>query len=69
MKIVKAKLIKRETDDKMMQVNSTVPDNAEYLVDLDEKKEYSFLNTEHNVTHKKEMVKDIRGGFLPVELL
>jgi len=69
MKIVKAKLIKRETDDKLMQVNDDIPDGKEFIVDLDVKQVFELFNKECNIAHKKEMVKDVSGGFLPVELL
>jgi hypothetical protein len=69
MKIVKAKLVKRITEDKLMEVSLTIPDGKEFLVDLDVKMKMSFKNTEHNIIHEKEMVKDVRSGFLPVELL
>ena len=69
MKIVKAKLIKRETDDKLMQVNDDIPDGKEFIVDLDVKQVFELFNKERNIADKKEMVKDVSGGFLPVELL
>lgn len=69
MKIVKAKLLKRETDDKLMQVNDDIPDGKEFFVDLDVKKHMEFFNKDCKIAHKKEMVKDVCGGFLPVELL
>lgn len=69
MKIVKARLVKKETEDKQMQVNPDIPDGKEYFVDLDVKQEFEFLNQETRVVHKKMMVRNVSGGYLPVELL
>lgn len=70
MAIVTAKLVKRITDDRMVQIEDHVPLGKVYRVDLATRRWTYMVNTVHNVQHKKEIVNEYPSGmYLPCELL
>lgn len=69
MRIVKAKLIKRCTDDGIVEMNDNVPLGKTYNVDLDTIYKIEMIDTEKNVQKKREVIHDILGGWIPLEML
>lgn len=67
MKIVKAKVIKLESDDGLVKFDSYI--GKEYIVDVDEVVDVELISIEKETKHKKKMVLDVQGGYIPVELL
>jgi uncharacterized protein YajQ (UPF0234 family) len=67
--IVDAKLIKRKTDDEMMEFEDDIPLGKIYKVDLETKQKIQGLNIITNNIWEREMIMDITGSFLPTELL
>jgi len=68
-RIVRATLVKRVTADGLMEMHDHVAVGTVYQVDLDSLAEIPLLNTVTGVRHRKRMVQDVLGGWLPVELL
>lgn len=69
MKIAQMELIKRCTDDGLVEVNDDVPLGKRYLVDLDEIITTAFLHVPSNTPHVKQVIKVVGDdGYLPVEL-
>jgi len=67
--IVSARLVKRKTDDGLMEMSEGAPLGKEYLVDLSTramKKGYNYI---HDKSWQREMIRDVAGGWLPTELL
>jgi len=69
MRVVKAKLIKRCTDDSIVEMNDNVPLGRTYSVDLDTICKFEMINTEKKVRKKRQVIHDILGGWLPLEML
>jgi len=69
-KYVDVSLVKRKTEDGLMEMRGDVRIGKHYKIDLYSIKEQEFFNTEYNIYHKKITVEDANsGGVLPVELL
>jgi len=64
-----ATLIKKATTDGLFEMRDDVPLGRRYVVDMDSRQKHEFFNTVHCVRHYKEMVWEVTGGYLPVELL
>jgi len=69
MRVVKAKLIKRCTDDGLFEIEEDVPVGKEYLVDLDTMQMAQGHNYVKKVNWYKLIIFDVFGGWLPRELL
>lgn len=70
MKIVHAKLIKRITDDGLMEVQDDVFIGRKYRVDLDSLMVLNLFNVDVKKAHCKELITNVEeGGQLPTELL
>jgi hypothetical protein len=70
MRIVEMKLVKRKTDDGMMEVHNSIPLGKTYKVDLDSLQKQRMYNTDYNQEHQKVMIRDLEtGGWFPYELL
>lgn len=68
-KVVNATLIKLKTDDGLVEFHPDVPLGKVYKIDLSLVKTMEMYNHVKNVSHMKEMVWDMRGGWLPTEVL
>ena len=67
---VKATLIKRKTDDGMVEFMSHVPLGKVYYVDLDTRTTTEWFNAEFNKHHIKEIIVECESGsWLPTECL
>ena len=69
MRIVKAKLIKRTTDDGLFEIEDDIPIGKQYLVDLDSMEKCFGRNTVKGVNWEKVIIYDVFGGWMPTELL
>ena len=69
MRVVKAKLIKRCTNDGVVEMNDNVPLGRTYSVDLDTIYKFEMINTEKKVQKKRQVIHDVLGGWLPLEML
>lgn len=70
MRIVEATLIKKATDDGLMEFIDEVELGRKYRIDLDSMAFYSMYNKEQEKYHTKAMVMDVEEGApLPTECL
>jgi len=69
MKIVKAKIVKLQTDDDLIHAKADVKIGQEFIVDKDNTVEVELLDMKTETRHKKTLVRDIQNGYLFVELL
>lgn len=68
-KIVTATLIKRATSDGLVEFNDDVPLGKVYRIDLTLIQLKPMYHLDKLVAHEKEMVWDVKGGWLPTECL
>lgn len=66
---VKATLVKRMTDDGLVEVQDDLPLGREYLVDAESRRTFAMFNTVKKVRHEKEHVLVAEGGWFVTELL
>ena len=66
--ITEAKLIKRKTDDGMMEVQEEVPLGRIYKFDLKTKRMQKGMNLDTGTIWEREMVL-VKGSWFPTELL
>lgn len=70
MNVVKAILIKRKTDDNLMELEDSVELGKIYYIDIDTIQEVEGFNFIVNESWKRRMVIDVlTGDWFPVELL
>ena len=70
MPIIKGKLIKRISDDGLIDVQDHVPLGKEYFIDSDTIRTYTLMNARLNKIHKKQLGVDIiEDDLFPIELL
>lgn len=67
--LVKAKLIKRITDDECFEVFDDVPIGKEYIVDLDTIAKVGGYNVKKDVWWYREIIYTNEKRYFPVELL
>jgi hypothetical protein len=70
MRIVEMKLVKRKTDDGMIEVHDNIQLGKIYKVDLDTLQKQKMYNTILRKVHEKEMIFDVEAnGWFPYEIL
>jgi len=70
MRIVEMKLVKRKTDDGLMEVHDNIQLGKIYKVDLDTLQKQRMYNTTYKKEHEKVMILDVEtGGWFPYEIL
>lgn len=69
MNIVEATLIKHRTDDGLAGIKSNVPLGKTYKVDLDSIRTGQFINFDKFEMHEKQIIDDISGLYLFLDLL
>jgi hypothetical protein len=67
--LVKATLVKRTTAEGLVEFQADVPIGKVYLIDPTTQRVETMLNVEKGCFHKKEVVSDRHGAWLPVECL
>lgn len=68
-RFVTAKLVKRTTDDGLVEVKDDVPLGREYQVDLDSIEILTLINKLKNKEHTKEVIWADNSRWIPTELL
>jgi hypothetical protein len=69
MRIVEMKLVKRKTDDGLIEIYDHVKLGKIYKVDLDTLQKQRLYNKDYQKEHDKLMIHVTDGGWFPYELL
>lgn len=69
MRVGKAILIKRKTDDGLFEIQDDVPLGREYLVNLDTRISGDGINTETGEFWRREIIFMVDGEWFPTEML
>lgn len=67
--MIEATLVKRKTDDGLIEIRDHINLGAKYLIDPSSEQEIVGFNTEKEVRWSRKMVKVDNGSWFPSELL
>jgi len=62
MRLRKANLIRRESDDGLVEMREHAPIGKEYIVDIDQVQEITCFNTERGLHHNKVVILTYENG-------
>lgn len=69
MTVARARLVKRSTEDGLVEIRDHVPLGKIYRVVIETRRTVTLYNSVRRVRHKKEIIDEVSGRWLPVECL
>lgn len=67
--LIQVQLVKKATDDGLVEFEDDIPLGRVYLVELDSRRTVMLLNDDTGGAHLKDIIYTVDGAWLPVECL